>query len=93
MGRGVQDDGGHHAPRRAKLRFARADSSGCAGTGPSRAIVRPFASCDTMGRVAFAPIELPRLRRRYGRGRWRKRKGTAQVELAGGVIRVVRPLV
>jgi len=32
--------------------------------------------------------ELVRLRRRYGRGRWRKRKGTAQVELAGGVVRV-----
>jgi len=32
--------------------------------------------------------ELARLRRRYGRGRWRKRKGTAQVELAGGVIRI-----
>jgi len=31
--------------------------------------------------------ELARLRRRYGRGRWRKRKGTTQVELAGGVIR------
>ncbi len=32
--------------------------------------------------------ELTRLRRRYGRGRWRKRKGTAQVELAGGLIRL-----
>ncbi len=32
--------------------------------------------------------ELARLWRRYGRGRWRKRKGTAQVELAGGVIRL-----
>jgi len=32
--------------------------------------------------------ELARLRRRYGRGRWRKRKGTARVELAGGVIRL-----
>ncbi len=32
--------------------------------------------------------ELARVRRRYGRGRWRKRKGTAQVELAGGVIRL-----
>lgn len=32
--------------------------------------------------------ELPRLRRRYGRGRWRKRKGTTQVELPGGVIRL-----
>ena len=31
--------------------------------------------------------ELARLRRRYGRGRWRKRKGTAQVELTGGVTR------
>jgi hypothetical protein len=30
--------------------------------------------------------ELPRLRGLYGRGRWRKRKGTAQVELTGGVI-------
>jgi hypothetical protein len=32
--------------------------------------------------------ELPRLRRRYGRARWRKRKGTAQVELAEGVVRL-----
>ena len=32
--------------------------------------------------------ELARLRRRYGRGRWRKRKGTAQVGLPGGVIRL-----
>jgi hypothetical protein len=32
--------------------------------------------------------ELPRLRRRYDPGRWRKRKGTAQVELTGGVIRL-----
>ena len=32
--------------------------------------------------------ELARLRRRYGRGRWRKRKGTAQVELPGGMIRL-----
>jgi hypothetical protein len=32
--------------------------------------------------------ELPRLRRRYGRGRWRKRKGAAQVEMGGGVIRL-----
>jgi hypothetical protein len=32
--------------------------------------------------------ELARLRRRYGRARWRKRKGIAQVELAGGVVRL-----
>ena len=30
--------------------------------------------------------EITRLRKRYGRGRWRKRKGTAQIELAGGEI-------
>jgi hypothetical protein len=32
--------------------------------------------------------ELARLRRRYRRARWRKRKGTAQVELTGGVVRL-----
>ena len=32
--------------------------------------------------------ELARLRRRYGRARWRKRIGIAKVELADGVIRV-----
>ena len=32
--------------------------------------------------------ELARLRRRYGRGRWRKRTGRAQLELPGGVIRL-----
>jgi hypothetical protein len=30
--------------------------------------------------------ELPRLRKLYGRGRWRKRKGIAQVRLAFGEI-------
>jgi len=30
--------------------------------------------------------EIARLRKRYGRGRWRKRKGTAQIELASGEI-------
>ena len=32
--------------------------------------------------------ELARLRRRYGRARWRKRKGVAQVELASGTVRL-----
>jgi hypothetical protein len=32
--------------------------------------------------------ELARLRRRYGRARWRKRKGRAEVELTGGVVRL-----
>ena len=31
--------------------------------------------------------ELPRLRKLYGRGRWRKRKGFADVELPNGTIR------
>jgi hypothetical protein len=30
--------------------------------------------------------ELPRLRKRYGRGRWRKRKGIAEVRLSNGEI-------
>ena len=32
--------------------------------------------------------ELARLRRRYGRVRWRKRKGRAQIELPNGVVRL-----
>jgi len=31
--------------------------------------------------------ELPRLRKFYGRGRWRKRKGFAEVKLPNGTIR------
>jgi hypothetical protein len=31
--------------------------------------------------------ELPRLRRQYGTGRWRKLKGVATIRLAGGKIR------
>jgi len=31
--------------------------------------------------------ELPRLRKFYGRGRWRKRKGLAKVRLANGIMR------
>jgi hypothetical protein len=30
--------------------------------------------------------ELPRLRKIYGRGRWRKRKGIAKVQLSDGTI-------
>jgi len=32
--------------------------------------------------------ELPRLRKVYGRGRWRKRKGVATVRLSDGTIRL-----
>jgi hypothetical protein len=31
--------------------------------------------------------DLPRLRKLYGRGRWRKRKGLAAVSLPNGIIR------
>jgi hypothetical protein len=30
--------------------------------------------------------EIARLRKRYGRARWRKRKGTAEIELPGGQV-------
>lgn len=32
--------------------------------------------------------ELSRLRREYGRGNWRKRKGTARIRLANGNVRL-----
>ena len=32
--------------------------------------------------------EIGRLRRIYGRGRWRKRKGTAQIRLADGSVHI-----
>ncbi len=32
--------------------------------------------------------ELPELRARFGRGRWRKRKGVASVRLSNGTIRL-----
>jgi hypothetical protein len=32
--------------------------------------------------------ELPRLRKLYGRGRWRKRKGIARVRLSDGTVRL-----
>ncbi len=38
--------------------------------------------------VGGAILEIRRLRRRYGRGRWRKRKGVAQVRLSDGNIRL-----
>ena len=38
--------------------------------------------------VGNAIRELPRLRRIYGKGRWRKRKGIARVELWNGTTRI-----
>jgi hypothetical protein len=37
--------------------------------------------------IGNAIRELPRLRRLYGKGRWRKRKGLAHVKLPNGTIR------
>ncbi len=39
--------------------------------------------------IGKAIREIGRLRKRYGRGRWRKRKGIAQVRLSDGTIRLV----
>ena len=37
--------------------------------------------------IGSAIRELPRLRKLYGKGCWRKRKGIAEVELPNGTIR------
>jgi hypothetical protein len=38
--------------------------------------------------VGSAIREIARLRRHYGRARWRKRKGVARVELGDGAVRL-----
>ena len=50
-------------------------------------IVGPITNVETIA-TGSGIRELARLRRRYGRARWRKRKGRAQVELPDGEIRV-----
>ena len=50
-------------------------------------MVGPITDVETIA-TGSGIQELARLRRRYGRARWRKRKGIAQVELPDGVIRV-----
>ena len=37
--------------------------------------------------VGTAIRELPRLRKQYGQGRWRKLKGAASIRLSSGVVR------
>jgi hypothetical protein len=49
-------------------------------------IVSEIANIETFA-VGRSIRELPRLRKLYGRGRWRKRKGTARIRLADGTIR------
>ncbi len=46
----------------------------------------PIADVETFA-AGSGIRELPRLRKLYGNGRWRKRKGIAEVQLANGSIR------
>jgi hypothetical protein len=48
-------------------------------------ILEPLRNVETFA-VGPAIRDLPRLRRMYGRGRWRKRKGIAMVRLADGAV-------
>ncbi len=48
-------------------------------------IVGEIATVETIA-TGSGIRELVRLRKRYGRGRWRKRKGVARVRLEGGEI-------
>lgn len=50
-------------------------------------IVGDIANIETFV-VGKAIREIDRLRKRYGRGRWRKRKGVAHVRLSDGTIRL-----
>jgi hypothetical protein len=50
-------------------------------------ILGQIADIETIA-VGAAIREIGRLRRRYGRARWRKRKGVAKVELDDGSVRV-----
>ena len=50
-------------------------------------IVGEITNVETFA-VGSAIREIDRLRKRYGRGRWRKRKGVARVRLADGTLRL-----
>lgn len=50
-------------------------------------ILGPLADVETMA-TGRGIRELTRLQRRYGRGRWRKRKGIARVRLADDTVRL-----
>jgi hypothetical protein len=52
-----------------------------------------FKIIDKIGEVEIIAVgksirDLPRLQREYGKGRWRKLKGIATVQLVGGTIRL-----
>jgi hypothetical protein len=48
-------------------------------------ILGPIQNVETIA-IGGSIRQLRRLRRRYGRGRWRKRKGTAQVRLRDATV-------
>jgi hypothetical protein len=48
----------------------------------------PVTEAETFA-ICSSIRELPRLRKLYGKGRWRKRKGIARVQLPNGTIRSV----
>lgn len=48
-------------------------------------IIGPITDIETIA-TSSSIRELARLRKRYGRGRWRKRKGIAEVRLSNGEI-------
>lgn len=48
-------------------------------------IIGPITQVETFA-IGGSIRELERLRRRYGAGRWRKRKGVATVRLADGTV-------
>jgi len=50
-------------------------------------VVGPITDIETFA-TGKAIRESPRLRKFYGRGRWRKRKGVATVRLSDGVVRL-----
>jgi hypothetical protein len=48
-------------------------------------VIGPIQQIETIA-VGSSIRELPRLRRRFGRGRWRKLKGVANVRLSHGIV-------
>jgi hypothetical protein len=48
-------------------------------------IIGPIASLETIA-IGAGIREIARLRKRYGKGRWRKRKGIAEVRLFDGSV-------
>jgi hypothetical protein len=50
-------------------------------------ILEPLRNVETIA-VGTAIRELKRLRRVYGRGRWRKRKGVTRIRLDDGAVRL-----